>query len=66
MISVDIKELKLYQQIFIYITPIITNMGFINVIVVAVRLRWFRQRFKGFGTYDFQTSKSVARFNTYD
>ena len=24
----------------------ITNIGFVNVIVVVVRLRWFRQRFK--------------------
>lgn len=57
----DIKDLKLYQQIFIYITPIITNMGFINVIVVAVRLRWFRQRFKGAGMLEhLQTSDIVS------
>lgn len=24
----------------------ITNIGFVNVVVVVVRLRWFRQRFK--------------------
>jgi len=38
--------LKTYQQVFLYIVPMITNIGFVNVIVVVVRLRWFRQRFK--------------------
>ncbi|KAL1801178.1 hypothetical protein ACET3X_001520 [Alternaria dauci] len=44
---VDVKDLKLYQQIFVYITPTVTNLGFINVIVVIVRLRWFSQKLKG-------------------
>lgn len=48
--SVDVKALKTYQQIFIYITPIVTNLGFINIIVVVVRLRWFSKRFKDVGT----------------
>ncbi|KAF2188061.1 potassium transport protein 1 [Zopfia rhizophila CBS 207.26] len=48
--TVDVKALKTYQQIFIYITPIVTNLGFVNIIVVVVRLRWFRQRFKGLAT----------------
>lgn len=43
------KALKLYQQVYIYIIPIITNLGFINIIVVAVRLRWFEKRFKSVG-----------------
>ncbi|KAH3984466.1 hypothetical protein HBI56_115020 [Parastagonospora nodorum] len=43
---VDLKALKTYQQVFLYIVPMITNIGFVNVIVVVVRLRWFRQRFK--------------------
>ncbi|KAJ4342571.1 hypothetical protein N0V95_006911 [Ascochyta clinopodiicola] len=43
---VDIKALKIYQQIFIYITPIVTNLAFINALVVVVRLRWFSKRFK--------------------
>lgn len=41
---VDVKALKTYQQLFIYIVPIITNLGFINIIPVAVRLRWFKKR----------------------
>ncbi|KFY67643.1 hypothetical protein V497_00265, partial [Pseudogymnoascus sp. VKM F-4516 (FW-969)] len=39
--TVDVKELKTYQQVAIYLIPIFTNLGFINVIVVAVRLYWF-------------------------
>ncbi|KAL7775760.1 hypothetical protein CFE70_009604 [Pyrenophora teres f. teres 0-1] len=44
---VDLKALKTYQQIFMYIVPIITNLGFINIVVVVVRLRWFSQKLKG-------------------
>ncbi|KAJ4994028.1 low-affinity potassium transport protein [Stagonosporopsis vannaccii] len=43
---VDVKALKTYQQVFIYIVPIVTNLGFVNGIVVVVRLRWFSKRFK--------------------
>jgi hypothetical protein len=48
-LSVDLKDLKKYQQVFVYITPIITNLGFINIIVVVVRVHWFKQLFKGMG-----------------
>jgi hypothetical protein len=44
--SVDVKALKTYQQLFIYIVPIITNLGFINIIPVFVRLRWFKKHLK--------------------
>ncbi|XP_014557994.1 hypothetical protein COCVIDRAFT_95759 [Bipolaris victoriae FI3] len=43
---VDVKALKTYQQVWYYFTPIITNLGFINIIVVVVRLRWFHQKLK--------------------
>lgn len=43
------KDLKTYQQIVLYFTPMITNLGFVNIVVVVVRLRWFRQRFKDVG-----------------
>jgi hypothetical protein len=59
---VDIKALKTYQQVFIYITPIVTNLGFINVLVVVVRLRWFSQRLKGLGMFVF--ANVVAESNT--
>lgn len=51
--SVDVKALKTYQQIFIYVTPIITNLGFVNIIVVVVRLRWFSKRFKDLGMFEY-------------
>ncbi|RVX70399.1 hypothetical protein B0A52_05898 [Exophiala mesophila] len=44
--TVDVKDLMLYQQIVIYVVPVVTNFAFINIIVVVVRLYWFRQRFK--------------------
>ncbi|KAH6636449.1 cation transport protein-domain-containing protein [Chaetomium tenue] len=44
--TVDIKDLKTYQQVYTYVIPIITNLGFINIIVITVRLRWFEKRFK--------------------
>ncbi|KAF7173111.1 hypothetical protein CNMCM6106_007254 [Aspergillus hiratsukae] len=44
--TVDVKLLKTYQQVYIYVVPIISNLGFINIIVVIVRLRWFEKRLK--------------------
>ncbi|WZH45682.1 cation transport protein-domain-containing protein [Fusarium acuminatum] len=44
--SVDVKELKTYQQLYIYFIPIITNLGFINIAVVVVRLYWFKRHLK--------------------
>ncbi|KEY71269.1 hypothetical protein S7711_02375 [Stachybotrys chartarum IBT 7711] len=42
--TVDVKDLETYQQVYIYIIPFITNLGFINIAVVIARLYWFRQR----------------------
>ncbi|KAL4735884.1 cation transport protein-domain-containing protein [Aspergillus similis] len=44
--TVDVKELKTYQQLYIYFIPIFTNLGFINILVVVVRLYWFEKRLK--------------------
>lgn len=41
--SVDVKELKTYQQLFLYFVPMLTNLGFVNIIVVVVRLIWFKK-----------------------
>lgn len=41
--SVDVKLLDLYQQLYIYFIPILTNLCFINIIVVVVRLFWFKK-----------------------
>ncbi|KAK1623569.1 cation transport protein-domain-containing protein [Colletotrichum phormii] len=37
-------DLKTYQQVYIYVIPIITNLMFVNIVVVVARLYWFRQR----------------------
>ncbi|GKU10844.1 unnamed protein product, partial [Fusarium langsethiae] len=44
--TIDVKELKTYQQFYIYFIPILTNLGFINIIVVIVRLHWFKRHLK--------------------
>ncbi|KAF4342172.1 potassium transporter TRK-1 [Fusarium beomiforme] len=44
--TIDVKELKTYQQLYIYFIPILTNLGFINIIVVVVRLFWFKRQLK--------------------
>jgi len=41
--TIDVKDLKTYQQVYIYVVPTITNMVFISIAVVAVRLYWFRR-----------------------
>ncbi|PHH61002.1 hypothetical protein CDD81_968 [Ophiocordyceps australis] len=53
--TVDLKELALYQQIYLYVTPMLTNMGFVNIVVVLVRLHWFNKRID-------KTGKSVQRW----
>lgn len=56
---VDVNALKTYQQLFIYLVPMISNLGFINIIVVCVRLWWFRKRLDEIGSANFhQKSKS--------
>jgi hypothetical protein len=47
---VDVKLLPLYQQLYIYVIPIITNLGFINIVVVVVRLYWFNKKLGLAGT----------------
>lgn len=49
--SIDVKDLKKYQQLYIYFIPILTNLGFINIMVVIVRLFWFRRHLKRLGEY---------------
>ncbi|KAA8649834.1 putative potassium uptake transporter [Aspergillus tanneri] len=43
---VDVKELKTYQQLYVYFIPMISNPGFINILVVVVRLHWFEKRLR--------------------
>ncbi|RKL33122.1 Low-affinity potassium transport protein [Fusarium proliferatum] len=49
--TIDVKDLKTYQQLYIYFIPILTNLGFINIMVVIVRLFWFRRHLKRLGEY---------------
>ncbi|KAH6880063.1 cation transport protein-domain-containing protein [Thelonectria olida] len=49
--TVDLKLLKTYQQLFMYFVPIFTNLGFINIIVVVVRLWWFRKHLQKAGPH---------------
>ncbi|KAF3912609.1 hypothetical protein AA313_de0206277 [Arthrobotrys entomopaga] len=44
--TINVKDLKTYQQLVIYFIPMFTNLGFINIVVVLVRLYWFEKRFK--------------------
>ncbi|KAI2700834.1 hypothetical protein CBS147354_9773 [Penicillium roqueforti] len=44
--TVDVKSLKTYQQVYLYLIPILGNLGFINIIVIVFRVRWFEKRFK--------------------
>ncbi|KAI1071506.1 hypothetical protein LB507_005412 [Fusarium sp. FIESC RH6] len=43
---IDVKALKTYQQLYIYFIPILTNLGFINIVVVVLRLYWFKRHLK--------------------
>ncbi|KAH8742650.1 cation transport protein-domain-containing protein [Diaporthe sp. PMI_573] len=42
--TVDVKALRTYQQVFLYIIPTITNLGFVNIMVVVARIFWFRKK----------------------
>jgi uncharacterized membrane protein len=59
--SIDLKALKIYQQVFIYITPIVTNLGLINIAVVVVRLHWFRKRFRRVGMLFVQSDSNSLK-----
>lgn len=47
--SVNVNDLATYQQVYIYVIPILANMGFINIIVVVVRLHWFEKHLRAVG-----------------
>ncbi|RAH54761.1 cation transporter [Aspergillus piperis CBS 112811] len=66
--TVDVKDLKLYQQLFIYFVPIVSNLGFINILVVVVRLLWFEKRLKEIapGVLDRKSNPSNYDSTRYD
>ncbi|KAH7114074.1 potassium transporter [Dactylonectria macrodidyma] len=49
--TVDVNLLKTYQQLYIYFIPILTNLGFINIVVVVVRLIWFKKHLEEVAPY---------------
>lgn len=57
---VDVNALKTYQQLFIYFVPIISNLGFVNIIVVCVRLWWFRKRLDEIGLSNFHQKSRAS------
>ena len=46
VISIDVKALHIYQQLVLYFFPMVTNLGFVNIIVVVVRLWYFEKHMK--------------------
>ena len=44
--TIDVKDLKLGQQLVIYVFPITTNFAFVNIGVVLVRLRYFEKHLR--------------------
>lgn len=49
--TIDVKALKTYQQLVIYFFPIVTNLGFVNIAVVVVRLYWFEKTLRKHGEH---------------
>jgi len=47
--SVDVKNLKVAQQLVLYFFPIITNLCFVNIGLVFIRLSCFEKRLKSLG-----------------
>ncbi|KAI5861696.1 potassium transporter [Durotheca rogersii] len=64
--TVDVKDLEIYQQLYIYFIPIITNLGFINIAVVVVRLHWFRRRLKDIASSRLRPSSATTAAITND
>ncbi|KAG8168128.1 hypothetical protein KVR01_003817 [Diaporthe batatas] len=44
--TVDVKALRTYQQVFLYVIPTITNLGVVNIAVVVFRIVWFKKKLK--------------------
>ncbi|KAG5297231.1 low-affinity potassium transporter [Histoplasma ohiense] len=44
--TVDVNKMRTFQQVVIYVVPLIGNLSVINLAVVLVRLYWFETRFK--------------------
>lgn len=60
--SVDVNELNTWQQIVLYMMPMLTNPIFINMTVVFVRLFYFEREFKGIRTRSKEQSRYRRNF----
>ncbi|KAE8379666.1 cation transport protein-domain-containing protein [Aspergillus bertholletiae] len=63
---VNLKDLKTYQQLFLYFIPTICNMCFTNILVVIVRLHWFEKRLKETAPTAFRPSSRSITPKEYD
>ncbi|KAB8227059.1 cation transport protein-domain-containing protein [Aspergillus alliaceus] len=43
---IDLKDLRLSQQITLWLVPMVTNVVFLHSLLVLIRIYWFRKRFK--------------------
>ncbi|KAL4953161.1 cation transporter [Aspergillus filifer] len=62
---VDVKDLKTYQQLFLYFVPLVSNFGFIGIVVVVVRLYWFEKRLKELAPSVIRPRPSITRKESY-
>ncbi|KAL4798730.1 cation transporter [Aspergillus venezuelensis] len=62
---VDVKDLKTYQQLFLYFVPLVSNFGFIGIIVVVVRLYWFEKRLRELAPSAIRPRPNITRQESY-
>ncbi|OGE52064.1 hypothetical protein PENARI_c011G05589 [Penicillium arizonense] len=64
--TIDLKELKTYQQVYIYLIPILGNLGFVNIIVVIVRLHWFEKHLRAVSSSLLEPEAPKGRNASFD
>ncbi|KAI9676440.1 MAG: low affinity potassium transporter [Caeruleum heppii] len=66
--SIDVNLISTYQQIIIYLIPMIANPIFIHSFVVFVRLYWFEKRFENIvqESRNYRRSRSRNKTQTVD
>jgi len=59
--TVDINLLNIWQQIVVYLIPMVTNPITINSFVVFLRLYWFEKRFQHIARESTKNRRSIAK-----
>ncbi|KAL2062692.1 hypothetical protein VTL71DRAFT_5764 [Oculimacula yallundae] len=59
--TVDINQLNTWQQMVVYIIPMVTNPITINSFVVFLRLYWFEKRFQHIARESTKNRRSMAK-----